>query len=285
MEIIKRGNFYYLSFSFRKKGKVVNRKKYLGKDAPKNIEEVKQQFLEECFKEDQFIKLKKIKEEYQKEWKKLPESVKRLRLIEFSIDLTYNSNAIEGSTITKEETKDIIVRKIAPTKPLADVQETIHHSNVFFEILQERKNLSETLVMEWHKKLFEETKGDIAGVYREYLVRVGNYRAPDWQDVPTLMRTLFKFYNKDKKTMHPVECAAVMHYEFEKIHPFGDGNGRIGRLIINSILYKYHYPLISIDVKKRRAYYRALEKGKIAFIQYFIKVYVKKYEYLFKRSA
>lgn len=275
---MKRGNFYYLTYSFRKKGKVVNRKKYLGIQIPKNIEEIKQKFLEQCFKEDLFIKLKRIKKAYGEEWKRLPESIKRQRLIDFSIDFTYNSNAIEGSTITKEETENIIVRKIAPNKPLADIQETINHSQIFFKSIQEKKERSENILKEWHEKLFKETKADIAGKWREYLVRVGTYRAPDWQDVPKLMKQLFLLYNQQKKIMHPVELAAIMHYEFEKIHPFGDGNGRIGRLLMNTILYKNQYPLLIIEMKKRKAYYRALEKDSIGFIQYFMRSYIAKYK-------
>lgn len=278
MEIMKRDNFYYLTYSFRKRGKVINRKKYLGTEIPKNVEEIKQKFLEQCFKEDLFIKLKRIKKAYGEEWKQLPESIKKQRLIDFSIDFTYNSNAIEGSTITKEETENIIIRKIAPNKPLSDVQETIRHSQVFFETIQEKKEFSESILKEWHEKLFKETKADIAKKYREYLVRVGNYRAPDWQDVPKLMKQFIAYYNKQKKIMHPVELAAFLHYDFEKVHPFGDGNGRVGRLLINYILYKNQYPLIHIEMKKRSAYYRALEKGRIGFVQYFMRYYMRKYK-------
>jgi Fic family protein len=278
MEIIQRDGFYYLTNSFRKQGTVINRKKYLGKEIPRNLEEIKQQFLEQCFQEDIFQKLNKIKKNYTKEWKSLPESIKKKRLIQFSIDLTYNSNAIEGSTITKEETEDIIERNLSPHKALSDVQETVNHSKVFFKVIQEKRAFSEKVLLEWHKELFGQTKQDIAGIYREYLVRVGNYRAPDWQDVPKLMKDHFWYYKENEKIVHPLELAAIMHYEFEKIHPFGDGNGRIGRLLMNYILYNSHFPLAIIEVKKRRQYYRALEKGRIAFITYFLRTYIKRYE-------
>ncbi len=281
MDIITLRGFYYLSHSFRKKGRVVNRKKYLGKEIPDNIEQIKEKFLEQCMKEELFLKLNKIQRNYAKEWKKLPESIKKKNLIQCAVELTYNSNAIEGSTITEDETENLIVRNIAPYKSFSDVQETVKHAKVFFSMLQEKRDISETVLLEWHKHLFEETKSDIAGIYREYLVQVGNYRAPDWQNVPTLMKNYFLWYKKNQKILHPVELAAIMHYEFEKIHPFGDGNGRVGRLLMNFILYKKGFPLISIKVKKRKAYYRALEKGRIAFIQYFLRLYLAGYkEYL-----
>ena len=235
---MKRDGFYYLSHSFRKQGKVVNKKMYLGNQVPENIEGLKQQLLEQCMKESVFQELNKIKRNYSQEWKKLPESIKKKRLIQFSVDQTYNSNAIEGSTITKEETEDIIKRQIAPNKSLIDVQETVNHAKVFFKVIQEKRELSETVFLEWHKELFEQTKSDIAGMYREYLVRVGSYRAPDWQDIPKLMKEYFSWYDKHKKQYPAILLAAVVHNQFENIHPFADGNGRVGRLLRNNILIK-----------------------------------------------
>ncbi len=275
MNIIKKGNLHYLSHSFRKDGIVVNRKRYLGKEIPVHIEELKEKFMEQCFYEDVLLKLKKIQKNHAKEWKSLPESIKKKRLVQLSVDFTYNSNAIEGSTITKDETENIIERHLAPAKSITDIQETIAHSKAFFQVLQEKKDLSEALLLQWHYTLFAETKSDIAGKYREYLVRVGAYRAPDWQDVPALMKKLLYFYHAQKKTRHPLLLAAQMHYEFEKIHPFGDGNGRVGRLLIAYILYKNNFPLIFIEVKKRKAYYHALEKERIGFVQYFLRLYLR----------
>lgn len=275
MEVIQTNGFYYLSNSFRKEGIVVNRKKYLGKKIPEDVEQLKEKFLEQCLHEHIFIKLKTIQRNHAKEWKTLPESIKKKRLIQLSIDFTYNSNAIEGSTITKKETEDIIEYHLSPAKPIADVQETIAHSKVFFHVLQEKKELSESLLVQWHQDLFQQTKPDIAGKYREYLVCVGSYRAPDWQDVPSLMKRLLLLYHQQKKIQHPLLLAAQIHYEFEKIHPFGDGNGRLGRLLIAYILYKNNFPLVCIEVKKRKAYYRALKKERIGFIQYFLRLYLR----------
>ncbi len=294
MNIIKQNNFYYLKYSFRKNGKVETRTKYLGKEIPQNIEEIKSAFLTECMKEDLFKKLNSIKKNFSKEWKKYPESVKKKVLIDFSIKFTYNSNAIEGSTVTLEETEDIIKRKLAPHKPVKDIQETINHSKVFFRAINEKKITSETLLA-WHGEIFEDSKPDIAGRWREYLVRVGEYRAPDWQDIKKLIKEFFAWHEKNMKTherssgvpkhsfvtMHPAELAARAHYKFEKIHPFGDGNGRIGRLIIAHILKKSSYPIIVIEYKGRKQYYKALSKSEDEFVKYFMKRYLKEYkEYL-----
>ena len=74
--------------------------------------------------------------------------------------------------------------------------------------------------------------------------------------------------------MHPVEFAARAHYKFEKIHPFGDGNGRIGRLIITYLLRKGNFPLLIIEYKKRKSYYHALTKTEIDFVNWFFRSYV-----------
>ena len=280
MKVITRKNLYYLGHSFRKSGKPTYREIYLGKTIPKNIENIKNEFLRKCMEEELFKKLNKIQNNFKKEWKTLPESIKRKNIIELSVNFTYNSNAIEGSTITIDETEDIIKNQISPNKPISEVKKTINHSKTFLKAINE-KNITIKIINKWHKNIFSETKKDIAGKIRTYLVKVGNYLAPDWQDVTKLLKEFFKWYDNNEQTMHPIELAARAHYKFEKIHPFGDGNGRIGRLIIANILWQKKYPILTIDYKKRKSYYKALTKEENKFLQYFIRRYLtefKRYE-------
>ncbi len=277
MRIIKRKKnkkeYYYLQHSFRKKVKVITKEKYLGKKIPKSIENIKKNFLEECNKVALFELFEKIKKGFQKDWKKYPGSIKEKVKEQIAIDFTYNTNAIEGSTLTLEETRELIEHKIAPNKPLRDIKETEIHTKVFLEILNKKEKFNNSLILKWHKELFQETKSDIAGKFRDYLVRVGSYLAPDWQEVKQLMNKFNKFY-KDNQKINPVELAARMHYKFEKVHPFGDGNGRTGRLIMNYILWHNKYPPLIIEYKKRNSYYRALQKEEEDFIKYFIRRYL-----------
>lgn len=283
MRILKRKGYYYLQHSFRKDGKVITKEKYLGKEVPMDIDGIKKSFLEKC-SNNLFELFEKIKKGFEKEWAKYPETMKEKIKEQIAIAFTYNTNAIEGSKITLEETRELVEHKIAPNKPLRDVKETESHASVFLDMIEKKENLNNILILKWHKLLFEETKQDIAGKFRDYSVRVGDYIAPDWQDVNYLMKDLINFYKKNKK-MNPVELAARMHYKFERIHPFGDGNGRIGRLIINYILWNSKYPMIIIEYKKRKSYYRALQRDEDNFFNYFTRRYLKVHKkYIEKRA-
>lgn len=275
MRIIKRkkhnSEYFYLQHSFRENNKVITRERYLGKEIPKDIEKIKNELKEESNKAI-YQKLKKIKENFQKEWKKYPSSAKEKEKEQIAIAFTYNTNAIEGSTITLEEAKEIIHDKVAPNKPLRYIKETEAHSGIFLKMLYKKENISNNLLLGWHKEIFGETKPDISGKYRDYLIRVGDYVAPDWQDVRELMNKLIKFINKSR--INAVELSARAHYRFEKIHPFGDGNGRIGRLLMNHILWHNNYPMLILEYKKRRSYYKALKKDEEGFLKYFLRRYL-----------
>ena len=271
MNIIKKREYYYLRYSFRNEGKVTTKDVYLGKEVPGNIKEIKQKIMRERQKQ-MYQKFEKIRTNFQKEWKKSPESAKQREKEEIAIAFTYNTEAIEGSTITLEETREIVVDKIAPNKSLRDIKETEVHFKVFLNMLSKKESISKTILLQWHKDLFGETKPDIAGRYRDFHVRIGGYIAPDWQDVEKLMKEFLEFFRQSK--LNPVELAARTHYKFEKIHPFGDGNGRVGRFLMNHLLWRNGYPMLIIEYKKRQSYYKALRRTEDGFVQYFIRRYL-----------
>jgi Fic family protein len=272
-----------LQHSFRKNGKVITRERYIGKKLPpsEKLDEIKSKLSDECNKEGLFKILGKIKTGFQDEWKRYPESMKEKAKEQIAVAFTYNTNAIEGSTITLEETRELLEHGIAPNRPLRDIKETMAHEKVFLGMLRKEEKFSISLLLKWHKDVFGETKTDIAGRFRDYLVRVDSHLAPDWQDVNKLMRDLTDFYGKSSH-MNSVELAARMHYKFEKIHPFGDGNGRVGRLLMNYILWWNKYPMLIIEYKKRRSYYRALQKDEEHFVGYFMRRYLTIHRKYFK---
>jgi Fic family protein len=263
--------YFYLQHSLRQKGRIITKEKYLGKKIPQNIEVVIQKFRKEIQK-DLYARLERIKKNFQQEWRTYPSTVKNKEKEEIAIAFTYNTNAIEGSTITLAETREIIQDKISPNKPLKDIKETEAHCRVFLAMLEKKKKITNQAILSWHQQIFGESKPDIAGKYRNYFVRVGNYIAPDWRAVKKLMNRLIRFVNKTK--INPVELSARAHFRFEKIHPFGDGNGRIGRLLMNHILWHYGYPMLIIEFKTRSSYYRALQRDEERFVDYFIKKYL-----------
>ncbi|MBU0980997.1 MAG: Fic family protein [Nanoarchaeota archaeon] len=283
MRIITKRGYHYLQTSFRVDGKTITKDKYLGKGIPKNLEEIKKQFLGLIQGETLFKRFDVIKSNYLKNWNKLPIPVKKKIHEELTARFTYNTNAIEGSTITLEETKRLLKDHITPEKPLADVQESINHAKIFSDIIDnEYHDLSLKNVMEWHKQIFRESKPEIAGKVRDYLVRVGDHLCPDWQDVPRLLKEFLQWYNTNKKELHPVELVGMAHYRFVKIHPFGDGNGRIARLIMNFILNARGYPVLIIEFNKRTSYYKSLrradKKTEWEFLKYHYRRYLKNNE-------
>jgi Fic family protein len=139
-------------------------------------------------------------------------------------------------------------------------------------MLDKKERITNSRLLKWHEEIFGQTKKDIAGKFRDYLVRVGSYIAPDWQEVKGLMNNLIIFISGNK--INPVELSARAHYRFERIHPFGDGNGRIGRLLMNNLLWHEGYPMLIIEYKKRRSYYKALTKNEEDFVNYFIRRYL-----------
>ena len=149
-------------------------------------------------------------------------------------------------------------------------------------MLKTKKDLSLSLVLYWHKKLFDTTKPDLAGKIRQHQVAISGstFMPPTPVEVYPLVREFFRWYDKNKNKLHPVELAALVHLKFVTIHPFGDGNGRISRLLMNFVLHKHAYPLLNIHYKGRNSYYNALERAQtknmdFIFVQWFIKRYIK----------
>lgn len=281
----KRGKqtYYYLYHGIRRSHK--QKEIYLGKSIPKNIEEIKQKFLLEFYREQWLPKLENIHSNHTKTRKKLPKSIIEKELETFSINFTYNTQRIEGSTLTLKETFDLLRDGISPRKPVSHTIETSEHQRVFFEMLGYKKDLSLEVVCIWHKKLFDKTKQDIAGIIRDFEVRIqgSKFTPPASPSLLILLKGFFKWYHTNKAKLNPVELAALAHLKFVTIHPFGDGNGRISRLMMNFVLDKYGYPMLDIDYDDRRSYYNALERASVQqndmfFLRWFMSRYLKTWQ-------
>lgn len=187
------------------------------------------------------------------------EEVRRLRE-EFMIDFTYNSNAIEGSTLTLQETALILKEGITiAEKPLREHLAAVGHQDAFYyveRLVQDKVELSERIIKEIHTLVLME-QAQNRGVYRRVPVAVlgAQNELPQPYLVPVLMEQLLAKYNMEMANKHIIERVCLFHLEFELIHPFLDGNGRTGRLILNLELMKAGYPPINIKFKDRLSYY------------------------------
>ena len=186
-----------------------------------------------------------------------PESVRRLSE-DFMIDYTYHSNAIEGSTLTLEETALVLKEGVTVGgKPLQHHLEAIGHRDAYYYIEDLIKNkipISEKTIKEIHSLVLMDKQSD-RGVYRSVPVRVGSFHPCQPYEVPIQMERLMIRYNEEMQQMHVVERVAVFHLIFETIHPFVDGNGRVGRLLLNFELMREGYPPINVKFSDRARYY------------------------------
>jgi Fic family protein len=275
--------YFYLEYAFRKNGAVGKKELYLGKHIPKDIDKIKADFLAGIYKEKWHGVLDKIKKGYLQNLGRMPPSVREKETETFMVKFTYNTQRIEGSTLTFKETADLLERGITPTqKPMRDVKETEAHREVFYEMMAYKKDLNLQAVLEWHKRMFQVTKPDVAGKIRQYQVAISGskFTPPFPAEVYPLLKDFFRWYEKVNVSIHPVELAALVHLKIVTIHPFGDGNGRISRLMMNFVLNRHGYPMLDIPYKGRAGYYGALERAQVKgneniFVQWFFRKYVK----------
>ena len=187
--------------------------------------------------------------------------IKRLNE-EFTVEYTYNSNAIEGNTLTLRET-DLVLRGLTiDRKPLKDHMEAVGHKEAFefvSELVKQNEPLSERIIKQIHFLVLVGNKDD-RGVYRRVPVRIMGAKHEPVQPymIEPKMEELLKKFMEGKE--HIITKLARFHIEFEGIHPFIDGNGRTGRLLVNLELMKAGYPPIDIKFTDRMEYYKAFDE-------------------------
>lgn len=180
---------------------------------------------------------------------------------EFLVEFTYDSNAIEGSTLTLQETAMVLEGITIDQKPIKEHLEAIGHRDAFLYIeslIKDNVVLSEKIIKEIHALVLI-NKPEDKGVYRKIPVKIiGALHEPVQPYLISVqMESLIRDYEEMKKTKHIIECVALFHMRFEGIHPFIDGNGRTGRLLMNFDLMQNGYPAINIKYLDRKKYYEA----------------------------
>lgn len=263
---------YYLVHAYRdKENKVRKIRRYLGADLSqkqreklkkgaekhilKRIEEIETDVFEFSLSPREVAQLNKYSDKIEihhltkEEW------------IRFTEEFVYNTNAIEGSTVLHDEVPRILKKRRVDdpeeieTKGVATAIDFIRTTDL---------DVSDKLLLKLHKLCFDESK-PFAGEFRDVEVvirdRQGNvvHQGVLSKDLSHALKEMFAWYRENKKKFKPLVLAAIMHNQFEHIHPFQDGNGRVGRLLLNHILLRNKYPPINILLEDRGEYYQTLQ--------------------------
>lgn len=200
----------------------------------------------------------------------------RIRLAHFSEDdwknfteeFTYHTNAIEGSRVSKQEVKQILGDRRWPERSKEEISETLGVAKAVRFLRKSKDAISVELVRELHMMVFKNSKSFAGETRRKSGVevsvvdstgRVIHQGAPASQ-VDTMLKRLAAWYRENRNMYPPLVLAAVVHNQFETIHPFEDGNGRVGRLLLVNVLLKHGLPPLNIEIENRTEYYEALRE-------------------------
>ncbi len=222
--------------------------------------------------------IEKIRKTYASKLHKMDELSRKNYFDWFLATFTYNTNAIEGSTIKHREAAMILFEGMIPAgRTVREVKEVENHKEAFDIILSYKGDVNKSFILKLHKALFHNILGENAGVFRkvQVFVRGAEEIPPRPEDVERDFSNLIKWYKFGKKKYNPVIVASYMHCGFEGVHPFIDGNGRVGRLLLNFILMKNGLPPIDIKNKRRLEYYEAIRKSLKGDLKPFVEIVMK----------
>lgn len=301
---------YYLAHSFRDDGRVRKIRRYLGADlTDKKIAEIRERTEKSILEQAESYRkirdpLHTVLSTEEMEAVKTMLSVGDVRVSHLSESqwetftelFTYDTNAIEGSTVTVSEVKKIIREDKWPARrSKEEVSETYGVAEAVEFIRKTGDHMSLELIEKLHMIVFRNSKA-FAGKFRPKGVEVAVvgggriiHKSAPQKQVKKLLKELVKWYDKNKGKYHPIVLAAVIHNQFENIHPFQDGNGRVGRLLLNNILLKHGMPPVNIELKNRGKYYAALQAYEMdgnlrPTIELILKEYAKMRKGIFKRK-
>lgn len=190
----------------------------------------------------------------------------------YKCESTWSSNALEGNTISLHETQMILEQGLTiHGHTLNEIYECTGHDKAYDCMFNQihKKEIDEKYIKELHYLFAKDIKnipcpGEYRDVSKTFVTVTGSeYSCPDYDEVPAKMTELVDWTNTMRDVLHPIELASQMHRRFVYIHPFPDGNGRVARLLMNTVLLQEHYMPVLIEPKQRAEYIRTLENGRI----------------------
>ena len=209
---------------------------------------------------DMLEKIETIKIEYRRILKKMPPQTLKDMWDRFTANFTYESNALEGNSLTLKDVAIVMFENATiKGKDLREIYETRNSRKVVELIVNNKFTVTEKDIIKMHKILVKDI--GISTGYKKFpnIILGKKIKTTPPEGVPQEMAKLIAWYNKNQEDMHPIKLAALFHGRFEQIHPFEDGNGRVGRFLINIILVNHKYPPLIIRKSQRLAYIKALE--------------------------
>ena len=253
--------YYYLEHPVKVNGKVKKHSKYLGKELPANIEEVKEQFLLEIDRSRWYALSKRAKEKLEAIRKNLSSGDLDQFYHDNALSLTANSLRISGSSVTFLELKRLIENSTVPNwRNRDEIMEAKAHYSIVRTIYCEKPQFSIGLLVDWHWKLFRESRPSVAGVVKETLFNTlnegytgeteGNYSDASGSS-----------YLENAKNIDGAMLAGLVHLKLCRDTPFHEGNGVIARLAMNLILQTFGLPMLNIEFNERKRYEDAIRKS------------------------
>lgn len=295
--------YYYLGDMVRIEGKNKKIQVYLGKNIPKDPRGYycklleKEKFLvkdnldhlfvlDEIFNKISVGRIEDLKTDLKYKMMDLSDFKKERLWTRYAVQFIFESNAIEGSRLSQKEVAAIVqsgyIKKTVERREIKEVKNSIEAFNI---IRGKNFKLNQHTIINLHKLLVAGL--DIKTGYKKVDIIVNNKNTTPVGRVRADMNELLTWFKKNKKNRrHPLALAADFHQRFERIHPFEDGNGRIGRLLFNFILLQHKYPPILFLYQNRRAYFEALNQAddgrKNKWYRQVLRIYENSLEWLLK---
>ncbi len=234
---------------------------FLEKEKEANIQWALKTFTaDNIFTEEEIRKIEAIRIDYKRILKKLSKEQKKDIFDRFIVNFTYESNALEGNSLTLKDVAIVIFDKMSiEGKDLREIYETRNSRKVLDLVLAGRFAIGHESIIKIHTLLMKDI--DTRQGYKKlpnFLLGKRLETTPP-EKVYSEMAKLIEWYNQNIGKMHPLQAASIFHSKFEKIHPFEDGNGRTGRFLVNAILVNNGYPPLIIRKTSRTAYFSCLE--------------------------